>query len=226
RVEEYDPMANTVTLFGREVPMFAAVGGVVVGVLVIVSAFNLALVALTPHTHATIYDQPRQLETFTLPYADGSGTFSSDEMLGKTVVYYFGFTSCPDVCPEAMFNLKRAYNALTPRQQEQVEVVFITIDWDVDTPERIAQYVGAFHEDFTGLAGDAQSIEPVMDQFNVAVFRSGEDPMAPGYSITHTTSMFIVSPEGRLVMRMGHTSDPNPEYMARDLRYVINGRVK
>jgi protein SCO1/2 len=222
-----DLLENKMTLFGREVPA-VYVGSAAVGLLLaITGAIILTVQAVIVHPHSIVIAEPYAPADFTLPLADGSGTFNSAEQRGKVTVYYFGFTSCPDVCPETMFNLKRTYDELTDAQREQVDIVFITIDWENDTPAKIEQYTNAFHEDFIGLAGTGEQIQPIVDAFKVQVYRAADgDAMLPGYRITHTDAAFVVDQSGEVVLRMAHAGDPDPTFMARDLVYVITGRIK
>ena len=180
------------------------------------------LMATTPHPHGTLYDDPVAAADFTLPRADGSGTFTLSEARGDVVVLYFGYTSCPDVCPATLYDLRRAKEELG-EDGEDLRVVFVTIDPEVDTPEKIEEYLAYFDPTFTGLYGTEAQIEAVRDAYEVRVLREDEGETIPGYGITHTTSMFVIDREGILKLRMHHDTDV--EYLTRDLRYVLKGRL-
>lgn len=189
----------------------------------------LVLTLTEPTYHSEEFAPEDQIPVahFELPRADGSGMFSPNDLDGKVVVYYFGYTSCPDVCPQMLFNLRRTLNELGA-QRDQVEVVFITIDWENDTPEKIDGYLNSFDEDFIGLHGTEETIQPVMDQFNVRVLREESGMTAAGYTITHSTSAFVVDKRGNIRLRMGHNSITelvNPDVMARDFRNLIRERA-
>lgn len=200
----------------RNLRMLALIAGLVV-VFAIVPAI---LMLTTPHPHGTLYDEPPQVD-FELPSTDG-GTFRLSDYRGEVVVVYFGYTSCPDVCPATLFDLKRAEEQLGERA-EDVEVVFVTIDPEVDTPERINEYLNYFDESFIGTYGTEEQLQAVRDLFHVTVLRSDEGEAIPGYGITHTTSMFVINREGYLKLRMHHETDP--ELLARDLDYFIKGKL-
>ncbi len=211
------------TLRSMKVPL------ILVSALAVLFVLLPAVLSLTvPHPHGTRYDDPPLVEDFALPRADG-GIFRLSEHRGKVVVLYFGYTSCPDVCPTTLFNLKRAVEGLGD-EAEDLEVVFISIDWENDTPQKIADYLSYFNPNFIGLYGSEEQVQPVLDQFNVRVYRASEGQTAGGYAITHTTSMFVIDREGYLKLRMHHNPAGTPTRtevgnLIQDLRYVLRGRI-
>ena len=82
----------------------------------------------------------------------GGTNFRLSEMRGKIVALFFGYTSCPDVCPTTMAELKQALDKVGP-QADQVQVLFVTVDPQRDTPEKVQEYVNHFNSDFIGLSG-------------------------------------------------------------------------
>lgn len=179
------------------------------------------LMAITPHPHGLVYDDPPLIADFEMPRADG-GTFRLSDYRGKTVVVYFGYTSCPDVCPATLYNLHRALERLGS-EADKVQVVFVTVDPQNDTPERIREYLRYFDPSFIGLYGTQEQLQAVWDAFGVVVQREETGQTARGYTVTHTTSIFVVDSEGYLKLRMHY--DTNPDLLARDLRYVIRRRI-
>src|SRR5688572_27494768 len=93
--------------------------GGILGVLILVSLIPLMI----PHYHGEPYDPPREVD-FTLPRADG-GEFQLNDYEGDVVVLYFGYTSCPDICPTTLFDLRRTMEELGDKR-EDVTVAFIT----------------------------------------------------------------------------------------------------
>lgn len=195
---------------------------IIIGALLLIftAGPGLAMV-LTPHPHGTLYENPQPAPDFELPRSDG-GTLRLSDLQGDVVVLYFGYTSCPDVCPTALLDLSRTMDALG-EDAEDVKVVFITIDPEVDTPEQIEPYLDYFDERFIGLYGTEEQLQTVQDAYNVKVLRSDRGETIPGYGITHTTSMFVINREGILKLRMLHETDV--EFLVKDLRYFIRGKL-
>jgi protein SCO1/2 len=209
--QEAERKPNTLLIGGIVAAALLFFFGVVPGILM----------TITPHPHGTLYDDPQPAPDFELPRA-GGGTFRLSDYEGKVVVLYFGYTSCPDVCPTTLLDLSSAMEDLGD-DAEDVEVVFVTIDPEVDTSERIREYLNYFDESFIGLYGNEDELAEVRDAYDVSVYRSDEGEAVPGYGITHTTAMFVIDREGLLKMRMHHDTDV--EYLVRDLRYFIRGRL-
>ena len=106
---------------------------------------------------------------------------------------------------------------------EEVEVIFITIDPENDTPERIDTYLDHFDESFIGLYGEEEKLAAIREQYDVVVRRASEGETAAGYAITHTNAMFVIDRAGKLTLRLHH--DTEVEYLERDISYVIDRRL-
>ena len=129
-------------------------GGLVVFALIMFIAVPATIMAVTPHFHGEEYDDPQIVEDFTLPRVDG-GTFQLSQYQGDVVVMYFGYTSCPDICPTTLWELRTMREELIGEDNaEDVTVVFVTIDPETDTPEKMDDYLSYFDESFIGLYGD------------------------------------------------------------------------
>src|SRR6476619_7056970 len=113
-------------------------------------------------TDITGVDYGRSLEL-----TDTSGRVRHlDDFRGKAVVVFFGFTHCPDVCPTTLADLARVMQQLGP-DADRVQVLFITVDPERDTPSDLAQYVNAFDSRFIALRGDAEQTARVAKEFKI-----------------------------------------------------------
>jgi protein SCO1/2 len=92
---------------------------------------------------------PPQGGDFTL--SSSAGRVSLTDFRGKVVLIYFGYTWCPDICPLNLSCLSLALDGLTPREREQVQVLFVSVDPDRDTPQRLHRYTAHFAPDILGL---------------------------------------------------------------------------
>jgi protein SCO1/2 len=114
---------------------------------------------------------------------------------GKVVAVFFGFTHCPDVCPTTLAELAQVMRELGP-DAKKVQVLFITVDPERDTPEVLRQYVPSFDPSFLGLYGDTDAIARTAKDFKV--FYQKQALPGGGYSVDHSAGMYIYDREGRL----------------------------
>lgn len=121
---------------------------------------------------------------------------------GKWLVVYFGYTSCPDVCPTVILRIGQALDSLGARA-ERIQPIFITVDPLRDTPERLAHYMASFNPRVVGLRGDAQETRETARQFHVYYrtrdFGNGE------YSVDHSSFLYVINPEGRFTKLLPDT---------------------
>ncbi|GAA5514543.1 hypothetical protein Dcar01_03299 [Deinococcus carri] len=109
-------------------------------------------------TGGTALDTPVSLPALRLVNDRGQATTLSDSG-GKLRLVFFGFVRCPDVCPATLANLKNTYAGLTPGQRERVQVQLITVDPQHDRPNVLRDYLNRFDPAFTGLTGEAATID-------------------------------------------------------------------
>lgn len=130
-----------------------------------------------------------------LPDVDGR-VRTLDDFKGKAVVVFFGFTQCPDVCPTTMTELAEVKRQLGP-QGDRLQAVFVTVDPERDTPERLKSYMAAFDPSFVALRGTPEQTEAVAKAFKVYYKKvDGKEPGA--YTIDHTAGAYVFDPQGRL----------------------------
>lgn len=136
---------------------------------------------------------------------------------GKVVLLYFGFTQCPDVCPTALSRAAEV-KKLLGAEGERLQVIFVTIDPERDTPQVIQPYVAAFDSSFLGLYGDAQRTRETAAEFKVFYQKV---PTGGSYTMDHSTLSYAFDPQGRLRLALRH--EQNAQDYAQDLQRLLQG---
>jgi protein SCO1/2 len=114
---------------------------------------------------------------------------------GKVVVLFFGFIHCPDVCPTTLAELAQVERELGP-DAKKMQVLFVTVDPERDTPELLRQYVPSFHPDFLGLYGDAAATAQAAKEFKI--FFQKQPQAGGGYSMDHSAGTYVLDQHGKL----------------------------
>jgi protein SCO1/2 len=115
---------------------------------------------------------------------------------GKVVVLFFGYTHCPDVCPTTLAELAQVMKTLGA-DADRVQVLFVTVDPERDTPALLSQYVPAFDPRFLGLYGDTEATQRAAKEFKV--FYEIHKGAAPGeYTVDHSAGSYVIDTKGRL----------------------------
>lgn len=128
---------------------------------------------------------------------------SLNDFRGKLVVMYFGFASCPDVCPTTLSIIASALKQLTPDEMESVQPIFISIDPERDRGERLTAYATYFHPDFIGITGTPEEVQKVINQYG-GFFIKVESDSALEYLVEHTSKTYIISKDGKYVSILPH----------------------
>jgi protein SCO1 len=155
---------------------------------------------------------------FTLTGDDGRPV-NGESFRGRTSLVYFGYTHCPDVCPETMARLMQVLDKLGP-DARNVRILFITVDPARDTPKALHDYVGAFDAQHAeGLTGTDWQIESLAKRYRVAYQMEKRDPDG-NYDVTHSSAVYVFDPQGHA--RLLATEHDTPDQIAQDLRRVID----
>ena len=142
-----------------------------------------------------------------------------NDFKGKVVLVFFGYTHCPDVCPTTLSEMTGIMKALGP-DADKLQVIFITLDPERDTPELLASFVPAFDPSFIGLTADQATIDKVAKDFKVFAQKV---PSKDGksYTIDHTAGSYVFDQQGniRLFVRHGQPGDA----LLKDIKLLIAG---
>jgi len=136
---------------------------------------------------------------------------------GKVVVLFFGYTQCPDVCPTTLSELAATMQKLGA-DADRVQVLFVTVDPERDTPDLLSRYVPAFNPSFLGLYGDAAVTEATAKEFKI-IYQKQPGPTPGTYSVDHSAGTYVFDPQGRL--RVYESYGRGPEVFAHDIRVLL-----
>lgn len=141
-----------------------------------------------------------------MPDADGNMRTIAD-FAGKAVFIFFGFAQCPDVCPTTMLELAEVKRQLGA-DADRLQVLFVTVDPERDTPEIMRQYLGSFDESAIALVGSAEQLAAMAREFKV-VYQKVPGATEDSYTMNHTSAGYLFDPQGqlRLYVRYGTPVD-------------------
>ena len=167
-------------------------------------------------TTATVLAPPRPVPPLALVDQDNR-PFDTQRLRGGWTLLFFGFTSCPDACPTTMTALAQTNKlladlpgALRPR------VIMISVDPERDTPERLGAYVKAFDPTFVGATGTKAAVDELAQRMGVLVAKRPLE--GDSYTVDHTTSVFLIDPDGAL--RALFSPPYTPKLIAEDYRRI------
>ena len=174
--------------------------------------------------HGSPYAHPKPAPGFDLRATDGRPIGLTD-FAGAPLLLYFGYTSCPDFCPTTLADLSWVFGELGD-QDRRANVLFVTVDPERDTDERLASYLGRFHSDFVGArALDNAALQEMLDSYAayaqqdpVEAHEHAEDPVQP-ITFTHSARVFLIDGAGRMVTSYPFGT-PREEILS-DLRVAI-----
>ncbi|NIB39530.1 SCO family protein [Pseudomaricurvus alkylphenolicus] len=142
-----------------------------------------------------VFDQPRIFKDFSLQNQHGE-SFALEQLKGKWSLMFFGFTSCPDVCPATLSLMKDVKAQLKPEIAAKTQFVLVSVDPARDTSEQLNQYMAYFDPEFVGLTGEFLEIKRLANQLNMAFVKVRQGPGAMDYTVDHSTNIALVNPFG------------------------------
>jgi protein SCO1 len=143
---------------------------------------------------------------------------SLHDLKGRPVLLFFGYTSCPDVCPTTLGEFKQVKQQLGDAA-EQVAFVFISVDAPRDTPETLARYVRAFDSSFIGVAGDDAELERVGKDYGLYYKRNAPKAGETGYMVDHPGTSYLIDREGQL--RVLYSFGTEAQVMSAGVRRLL-----
>ena len=156
---------------------------------------------------------------FTL--ASAHGPVSLSDYRNKVVMLFFGYTSCPDVCPTDLARMSAVFDQLSDAETKRVVGMFVSVDTDRDTPEHATKYAAFFHKRIMGLSGSAEAVAAVAKQYYVLYQRVDTEDSALGYTLDHSATTYLIGPQGKVRDLVRHRVEA--QEMVEAVRTVLAG---
>ena len=150
-------------------------------------------------------------------------TRTQADFAGRPMLIFFGFTYCPDVCPTALDRVGAALELLqkaAPERFDALQVLFISVDPERDTPQALADYLGYFHPKILGLTGTQASIDAVKKAYRVYAARSADTDANGHYLVDHSSFFYLMDGDNRYLAHFDHAL--TPEDLAAQLRKKLS----
>jgi protein SCO1/2 len=178
--------------------------GLAVGVAAALAVFPEARQALLPSPGPTTSGKALIGGPFTLTDATGKRVTDKDYR-GRYMLVFFGFTSCPDICPAGLQLISAALENLGSKA-DRITPIFISVDPERDTPQKLAAYVKNFNARLVGLTGTPEEIADVAKAYKV-YYKKVPNEAAPGdYGVDHTGIIYLMGPDGEFVSHFTPTT--------------------
>lgn len=157
---------------------------------------------------AQLFPTPRALTEFRMETAAGE-PFTRASLEGRWSLMFFGFTNCPDVCPDTLAILAHSMEQLRlMRREELPQVVFVSVDPVRDQGDLLADYVAWFDPTFLAVTGSEEQLQALTRQLGIVYWREAADEHTGFYNVDHSAAVLIIDPQGRLYGRFGHPLVP------------------
>jgi protein SCO1 len=152
---------------------------------------------IPPQIEGLMWPEAKTLLPFSTIDQDGK-EFGLQNLQGKWSFLFFGYTNCPDICPITLSIFNQVYENLGVEHANDTQMIFISVDPERDTSERLRDYVSYFNEDFIGLGGSVEQIKSLTGQLGIPYFP--HEVSADGdYLVDHSASIFLINPEAQMI---------------------------
>lgn len=146
-----------------------------------------------------------------------SGALALADLRGQAVVLYFGYTSCPDICPTTLATVGAAVKRLPPALEAQATALFVSVDPERDPLDRIDDYARFFHPRFLAGSAAPSVLRAIADDWGV-YYRREESDSAMSYGVDHSTQAFLLDRDGKVARQVPHgTSVQDWERVLREV---------
>ena len=168
----------------------------------------IIITSINSHNTANTNKSSNQLGgDFSLPTAQG--LFNLADYRGKVVVLYFGYASCPDVCPTALALLGNSLRKMDKSSTDQIQPLFISVDPGRDDLEKLEKYAHYFFPTMLGATSIKADIDTLVKQYGAFYSFSQLDDSAMGYSVDHSSKLYLIDKQGQLAEVVSHADIQN-----------------
>jgi protein SCO1/2 len=146
--------------------------------------------------HATyLYDQRVSIPAFKL-IDQNQREFTSEQIRNQWTLWFFGFTHCPDICPQTLGLLSAVLNKVSAEHNiDDLSIVFVSVDPDRDTPEDLKSYVSAFGENIIGATTDQASLDKFLQNLGIIAVKIKSENAPDQYTFDHSSSVYLIAPD-------------------------------
>ncbi len=147
------------------------------------------------------------------------GPVSLHDFKGKVVLLFFGYASCPDICPTSLAFSTKALNSLSEDELAQVQPLFVSIDPQRDSVDRLTEFARFFHPKFIGLTGSEEELKQVADLYGVKYYRVDSEDSFSGYAVNHSAALYLITRDGTLRFLFPYGTSPG--LIVKAIRYLL-----
>jgi protein SCO1/2 len=137
------------------------------------------------------------------------GRVSLEDFRGSVVILYFGFLSCPEVCPTSMSILTRSLEKLSPAEKNKTKAILISIDPQRDNFQELLEFTNYYHPNILGVTGTEQEVEKVAQQYGAFFEITESETVDSAYAYRHSSRYYVIDQQGKLIQAMRHSTTPN-----------------
>lgn len=189
-----------------------------------IAADNVAVDKVTATNTALksgVFDPPRMAPDFSLP-SSLDNQFTLSEQRGKLLVLGFGFSHCPNVCPMTLANLAQTYKNLGALA-DQVQVVYMTVDPERDTPARLREYLANFNSHFIGVTGSAEELAALRQSYGI-IAKKEVHKNGGTYEVHHSSYIYLIDRDGllRALVPFGKSADD----ITHDIKILLQEKTQ
>lgn len=163
-----------------------------------------------PDIQGFFWPEQKALQPFEM-VSHNNQPFDLGDLQGRWTILFFGYTFCPDICPVTMSVLRESmaqYREMAPAELADLDVAFISVDGERDTPAQLAGYIRFYDESWMAASGSREQVDSLAGQLGVPYEIDDHEPGDANYLVSHSGTLFLISPDGTLASLFSPPFDP------------------